>query len=58
MLQCARTSVAPGGAGTILNNLVALGVKQIFPVGFAVKMRGYELRRALAAKGRGNWIIF
>ena len=41
----------PGGAGTILNNLVALGVKQIFPVGFCGEDgEGYELRRALAAK--------
>ena len=41
----------PGGAGTILNNLVALGLRAIFPVGFAGEDgEGYELRRALAQK--------
>ena len=41
----------PGGAGTILNNLVALGMRAIFPVGFAGEDgEGYELRRALAQK--------
>jgi len=40
----------PGGAGTVLNNLVALGVGEIFPVGFiGDDGEGYELRRALAA---------
>ncbi|HEX5223065.1 MAG TPA: PfkB family carbohydrate kinase [Verrucomicrobiae bacterium] len=39
----------PGGAGTVLNNLVALGVGQIFPVGFAGDDgEGYELRWAMA----------
>ena len=41
----------PGAAGTILNNLVALGVGRIYPVGFSgVDGEGYELRRALAAR--------
>ena len=41
----------PGGAGTVLNNFVALGVGTIFPVGFAGEDgEGYELCRALAAK--------
>ena len=41
----------PGAAGTILNNLVALGIGQIFPVGFCGEDgEGYELRRALGAK--------
>lgn len=41
----------PGGAGTVLNNLVALGVGTIYPVGFAGEDgEGYELCRALAAK--------
>ncbi len=41
----------PGGAGTVLNNLIALGVGTIFPVGFAGEDgEGYELCRALAAK--------
>ncbi|MEY2428320.1 MAG: hypothetical protein QOJ40_1205 [Verrucomicrobiota bacterium] len=40
----------PGGAGTILNNLASLRVKEIWPVGFAGEDgEGYELRRALAA---------
>jgi rfaE bifunctional protein kinase chain/domain len=38
----------PGAAGTILNNLVALGIGQIFPVGFCGEDgEGYELLRAL-----------
>jgi rfaE bifunctional protein kinase chain/domain len=40
----------PGGAGTILNNLVALGIGTIWPVGFCGDDgEGYELRRALAS---------
>src|SRR4051794_33642679 len=38
----------PGAAGTVLNNLVALGVGTIFPVGFCGDDgEGFELRRAL-----------
>ena len=41
----------PGGAGTVLNNLIALGMGTIYPVGFAGEDgEGYELCRALAAK--------
>ena len=41
----------PGGAGTILNNLAALGIRQIVPIGFSGDDgEGYELRRALAAR--------
>jgi rfaE bifunctional protein kinase chain/domain len=41
----------PGGAGTILNNLVALGIGQVYPVGFCGEDgEGYELQRALRAK--------
>jgi len=44
-----RVRSQPGGAGTILNNLVALGVPVIFPLGFAGEDgEGYELLRALA----------
>ncbi len=40
----------PGGAGTILNNLVALGVGEIYPVGFAGRDgEGIELTGALRA---------
>src|SRR4051794_5262663 len=38
----------PGGAGTILNNLSALGIGQIIPIGFVGEDgEGYELCRAL-----------
>jgi len=38
----------PGGAGTILNNLVALGIGTIYPVGFAGQDgEGFELIEAL-----------
>jgi rfaE bifunctional protein kinase chain/domain len=41
----------PGAAGTILNNLVALGIEHIYPVGFAGEDgEGFELERSLAAK--------
>src|SRR6478735_5240781 len=39
----------PGGAGTILCNLVALGIGELHAVGFCGEDgEGYELRRALA----------
>lgn len=45
-----KVRAQPGGAGTVLNNLVALGVGEIFPVGFiGDDGEGYELRRTLAA---------
>jgi rfaE bifunctional protein kinase chain/domain len=38
----------PGGAGTIVNNLAALGVGKVLPVSFAGEDgEGFELRRAL-----------
>src|SRR5688500_15332343 len=43
-----RVRCQPGGAGTILNNLVALGVGAIYPAAIIGKDgEGYELRRAL-----------
>ncbi len=43
-----RVRSQPGAAGTILNNLVALGVGEIRPVGFCgVDGEGFELRRCL-----------
>lgn len=43
-----RVRSQPGAAGTILNNLVALGVGEIHAVGFAGDDgEGFELRRAL-----------
>src|SRR5258706_8561478 len=54
----------PGGAGTILNNLVALGIGEIYPVGFSGEDgEGFELRRALrefffqAEDGIRNWSV-
>jgi len=45
-----RVRAQPGGAGTVLNNLVALGVGTIIPVGFCGDDgEGFELRRGLAA---------
>ncbi len=44
-----RIRSQPGGAGTILNNLAALGVAELFPVGFAGDNgEGFELKRALS----------
>jgi rfaE bifunctional protein kinase chain/domain len=41
----------PGGAGTILNNLSALGISAIYPIGFCGDDgEGFELRRALRAR--------
>lgn len=41
----------PGAAGTILNNLVALGIGEIYPVGFCGEDgEGFHLRRALQAR--------
>src|SRR2546423_13195639 len=43
----------PGGAGTILNNLLALGIGEIFAVGFCGEEgEGYELRRAMQGSER------
>ena len=48
-----RVRPQPGGAGTVLNNLLALGIGRIFPVGFAGEDGdGFELLRALKADQR------
>ena len=45
-----RVRAQPGAAGTVLNNLVGLGVGTIFPVGFCGDDgEGYELSRALSS---------
>jgi rfaE bifunctional protein kinase chain/domain len=45
-----RVRAQPGGSGTVLNNLVALGVGRILPLGFAGDDgEGFELVRALRA---------
>ena len=47
-----RVRSQPGGAGTILNNLAALGVGEISPIGFCGSDgEGWELR-GTAARGR------
>src|SRR5713226_2765563 len=41
----------PGGAGTIVNNLAALGIGTIYPIGFVGEDgEGFELRRALESR--------
>ena len=47
----ARVRALPGAAGTIVNNLVALGIGEIHCVGFCGDDgEGYELRRALLSQ--------
>src|SRR4051794_33914690 len=46
--QVVRVRACPGAAGTIVNNLVALGVGRIVPLAvIGDDGEGYELRRAL-----------
>jgi bifunctional ADP-heptose synthase (sugar kinase/adenylyltransferase) len=48
--QVARVRSYPGAAGTVINNLVALGVKRVCAVSvIGDDGEGYELRQALAA---------
>jgi len=50
-----RVRSQPGAAGTILNNLVALGVGEIFAVGFCGEDgEGFELKRSLAIQPTVN----
>lgn len=47
-----RTEITAGAAGTIANNLVALGARQVFVLGaIGDDGFGFELTRALAARG-------
>jgi rfaE bifunctional protein kinase chain/domain len=47
----AQVRALPGGAGTIVNNLSALGIKKIYPVGLIGEDgEGYELCRALGQR--------
>src|SRR6516225_1286624 len=57
--QVVRVRSSPGAAGTILNNLVALGVQRACPIAvIGEDGEGYELRRALDELGvPGNRII-
>src|SRR5580692_7123052 len=46
--QVVRVRSYPGAAGTVINNLVALGVGTIFPIAvLGDDGEGYELRQAL-----------
>ena len=52
VLNVANVRSQPGGCGTILNNLSALGVGTVFPVGFAGEDgEGFELMRFLGQVG-------
>lgn len=54
-----KVRAQPGAAGTIVNNLVALGVGEIFAVGFCGEDgEGYELLRALRASAGINLTHF
>ena len=54
-----RVRSQPGGAGTILNNLVALGVGDPMPVGFCGNDgEGFELLRALHAMANVRMTMF
>ncbi len=53
--QVVKVRPCPGAAGTVVNNLVALGVKEIIPVSaLGDDGEGYELRRALNMLRRVN----
>jgi rfaE bifunctional protein kinase chain/domain len=46
-----RVRCQPGGAGTLVNNIAALGVGRILPIGITgIDGEGWELRRALKAR--------
>ena len=55
VLNVVEVRSQPGAAGTILNNLVALGIGQVFAIGFCGDDgEGYELRQALASRAGVN----
>ena len=54
-----KVRAQPGGAGTIVNNLSALGIGQIYPVGFCgTDGEGFELRQALLELPQVNGSYF
>jgi rfaE bifunctional protein kinase chain/domain len=58
--QVVRVRPQPGAAGTVLNNLVALGVGRVCPVAvIGDDGEGYELTRCLGELGRveGRWLL-
>src|SRR5918912_1969616 len=51
--QVVRVRSYPGAAGTVINNLVALGVGRVCPIAvIGDDGEGYELRQALDALGK------
>src|SRR5438445_2962408 len=51
--QVVRVRPSPGAAGTVINNLIALGVKLVRPIAvIGDDGEGYELRHALRDLGR------
>src|SRR5262245_47578212 len=53
--QVVQVRPSPGAAGTVINNLVALGVKEVMPVAIIGEDgEGYELRAALRGLGCVN----
>src|ERR1051325_3395732 len=57
--QVVRVRPSPGAAGTVINNLVALGAGEVIPIAvIGDDGEGYELRQALARlRGvDGRWI--
>ncbi len=58
--QVVRVRNSPGAAGTVINNLAALGVKRVCPVSLVGEDgEGDDLRRALAALGvvEPRWVF-
>jgi rfaE bifunctional protein kinase chain/domain len=54
-----RVRCQPGAAGTILNNLVALGIGRIFPIGICGDDgEGFELRRSLETRAGTDVSLF
>src|SRR6266699_4123754 len=58
--QVVRVRSQPGAAGTVLNNLVAMGVGRVIPLAvIGDDGEGYELRQALARHPTvdSSWLI-
>src|SRR3974390_1653832 len=57
--QVARVRSNPGAAGTVINNLVALGVKEVCALAvIGDDGEGYELRQALDRQGVSSRWLF
>jgi rfaE bifunctional protein kinase chain/domain len=58
--QVVGSRAQPGAAGTVVNNLVALGVRRVLPIAvIGDDGEGYELQRALAGQERvdARWVL-